>query len=88
MKRLLEWQIATVTSIHQETPRAKTFTLQPAQLDGAQSRAALRRAADRAGRLPGAAQLSDRQEPERSGEIDLTVERIDDGEVSNSTTTR
>ena len=27
MKRILEWQIATVKSIRQETPKTKTFTL-------------------------------------------------------------
>ena len=27
MKRTLEWQIATVKDIRQETPRVKTFTL-------------------------------------------------------------
>jgi ferredoxin-NADP reductase len=82
MKRTLEWQIATVKAIQQETPRVKTFTL------------AL---PDRVGHRPGQhydlrltapdgyraqRSYSIGSEPERTGEIDLTIERIEDGEVS------
>jgi ferredoxin-NADP reductase len=83
VKSILEWQIATVTAIHQETPKAKTFTLKlPNWLrhkagqhydvrltapDGYQAQRS----------------YSIASEPERTGEIDLTVERIADGEVSS-----
>ena len=83
MKPVLEWQIATLKSIHQETPRAKTFTLllpnwmrhkagqhydvRLTAPDGYQAQRS----------------YSVASEPERSGEIDLTVERIEDGEVSS-----
>jgi len=83
VKRSLEWQIATVKSIRRETARAKSFTLglprwvrhKPGQhydvrltaLDGYQAQRS----------------YSIASEPERIGEIDLTVERIEDGEVSS-----
>src|SRR5436190_6519233 len=83
MKRTLEWQIATVKEIKQETPQVKTFTLAlPAWLE------------HRAGQhydvrltAPDGYQAqrsySIASEPERAGEIDLTVERLEDGEVSS-----
>jgi ferredoxin-NADP reductase len=82
VKRVLEWQIATVKSIHQETPKAKTFTLslpdwvrhKPGQHYDVRLTAPDGYQAQRS--------YSIATEPERSGEIDLTVERIEDGEVS------
>ncbi len=83
MKRPLEWQIATVKAIRPETPKVKTFTLtlpnwMPHRAgqhydvrltapDGYQAQRS----------------YSIASEPERSGEIDLTVERLEDGEVSS-----
>ena len=83
MKRLLEWQIATVTDIKQETPRVKTFTL---TLPGWM--------ADRPGQhydirltAPDGYQAqrsySIASEPERANQIDITIEKLDDGEVSS-----
>ena len=82
MKQPISWQIATVTGIHPETPRVKTITLTlPAWLphrpgqhydlrltapDGYQAQRS----------------YSIASEPERIGEIDLTIERLEDGEVS------
>ena len=71
----LEWQIATVKAIRQETPRVKTFTL--ALPDWVAHRPGqhydLRLSAPDGYR----AQRSDSigSEPERAGEIDLTIER-------------
>jgi ferredoxin-NADP reductase len=78
----LKWQVATVTRIQPETPRVKTFTLalpewMPHQAgqhydvrltapDGYQAQRS----------------YSIASEPERRGLIELTVERIEDGEVS------
>jgi ferredoxin-NADP reductase len=82
MKKTLEWQIGTITRITQETPRVKSFTLAlPMWMP------------HRAGQhydvrltAPDGYQVqrsySIASEPERGGEIDLTVEKIDDGEVS------
>ncbi len=81
-KRPLEWQVATVKAINQETQKAKTITLalpdwtphKPGQHydvrltapDGYQTQRS----------------YSVASEPGRIGEIDLTVEKLDDGEVS------
>src|SRR6266550_1010147 len=78
----LEWQLATITAIHVETPKVKTFTL---KLPGWRSHRAGQHydvrltAADgyRAQRS-----YSIASEPERSGEIDLTIELVEGGEVS------
>jgi ferredoxin-NADP reductase len=82
MKLTLNWQIASVTNIRPETAKVKSFTLSlPAWMR------------HRAGqhydiRLTAAdgyqtqRSYSIASEPEREGEIDITVERINDGEVS------
>jgi ferredoxin-NADP reductase len=78
----IEWQLATVRAITPETARAKTFTLElpnwRAHLAGQHYDVRLT-AADgyRAERS-----YSIASEPERTGQIDLTVELIPDGEVS------
>ncbi len=82
MKRLLEWQIATVTSIKVETSEVKTLTLalpgwtphRPGQHYDVRLTAEDGYSAQRS--------YSVASEPERTGEIDLTIERIGDGEVS------
>ena len=83
MKRTLEWQIATVKTIKQETPTAKTFTL--ALPDWMQHRAGqhydVRLIAPDGYQAQRSYSIG--SAPERTGEIDLTVERIEDGEVSS-----
>jgi len=82
VKRLLEWQIATVKAIRTETPEVKTLTLalpdwtphRPGQHYDVRLTAEDGYSAQRS--------YSVASEPERAGEIDLTVERIADGEVS------
>jgi ferredoxin-NADP reductase len=82
VKASLEWQLATVTGIRDETPRVKTFALSlpawqphlPGQHydirltaeDGYQSQRSYSVASD----------------PTHVGEIELTIERLADGEVS------
>ncbi len=82
MNRPIEWQIATVKNIKSETPKVKSFTLtlpnwvphragqhydiRLTAPDGYQAQRS----------------YSVASEPERTGEIDLTVEKIEDGEVS------
>ena len=76
------WRDATVVAVHEETPRAKTFRL---------------RLADPSGHLAGqhyvvrltapdgytaSRSYSVASPPDDSNEFDLTVERLDDGEVS------
>jgi ferredoxin-NADP reductase len=83
VKRILEWQIATVKSIHQETATAKTFTL--GLPDWVQHKAGqhydVRLTAPDGYQAQRSYSIA--SDPERTGEIDLTVERIEDGEVSS-----
>ena len=82
MSPMLEWQIATVTAIQPETPRTKTFTLslpawmahRPGQHVDVRLTAPDGYQAQRS--------YSIASEPERVGEVDLTVELLPDGEVS------
>jgi ferredoxin-NADP reductase len=82
MKRALEWQIATVRAVRPETPEVKTLTLalpdwtphRPGQHYDVRLTAADGYSAQRS--------YSVASEPERTGEIDITVERIANGEVS------
>jgi ferredoxin-NADP reductase len=82
MRHAIEWQVATLKTVRQETARVKTFTFTlPAWTP------------HRAGQhydirltAPDGYQAqrsySVASEPERKGEIDLTVELVEDGEVS------
>jgi len=82
VKRPLEWQIATVKAVRTETTEVKTLTLtlpdwtphRPGQHYDVRLTAEDGYSAQRS--------YSVASEPERAGEIDLTVERIADGEVS------
>ncbi len=82
MKRLLEWQLATVKSARKENYRTKTLTLtlpawvahRPGQHYDVRLTAPDGYQAQRS--------YSIASEPERSGEIDLTIERLAEGEVS------
>jgi ferredoxin-NADP reductase len=82
VKPSLAWQIATVKSLRSETPEAKTLTLalpdwtahRPGQHYDIRLTAEDGYSAQRS--------YSVASEPERVGEIDITVERIADGEVS------
>ncbi|MFN2484590.1 MAG: ferredoxin reductase [Candidatus Limnocylindria bacterium] len=78
----IEWQIARVRAIRDETPRVKSLTLElpgwvphrPGQHYDIRLTAADGYQAQRS--------YSIASEPDRTGEIDLTVELVDDGEVS------
>src|SRR5207247_2410023 len=82
MKRTLEWQIATVTAIKPETAEVKTLTValpewsahRPGQHYDIRLTADDGYSAQRS--------YSIASEPERRGEIDITVERVPNGEVS------
>jgi len=83
MKRPLEWQRATVKTIRQETPKVKTFTLTlPNGLPHhAGQHYDVRLTAEDGYQAQRSYSIA--SEPERAGEIDLTVERLEDGEVSS-----
>jgi ferredoxin-NADP reductase len=83
VRHMLNWQIATVKAIHQETPSTKTFTLllpDWARHKSGQHYDVRLTAPDG---YQAQRSYSVASEPERSGEIDLTVEKIEEGEVSS-----
>lgn len=79
----IQWQLGEVTAIIQETPRVKTFRLQlpqwiahlPGQHYDLRLTAEDGYQAERSYSIASA--------PEQTGEIDLTVELVDDGEISS-----
>ena len=79
----LEWQLATVTAIRAETAKVKSFTLSlPRWMPHrAGQHLDLRLTAPDGYRAQRSYSIA--SEPERTGEIDLTVERLEDGEVSS-----
>jgi ferredoxin-NADP reductase len=82
VKRILEWQIATVTAIQQETANVKTLTLAlPSWMPHRSGQHYDIRLTTEDG-YSAQRSYSIGSEPERRGEIDITVERISDGEVS------
>jgi ferredoxin-NADP reductase len=82
MKPTLTWQIASITGIKPETGTVKTFTLQlPAWMHHrAGQHYDLRLTAEDGYQAQRSYSIA--SEPERTGEVDITVERIEDGEVS------
>jgi len=82
MKQTLNWQIASVTNIRPETAKVKSFTLRlPAWMrHRAGQHYDLRLTAEDGYQAQRSYSIA--SEPEREGEVDITVERIDDGEVS------
>lgn len=82
MTRPTEWQIATVASVRPETPKVRSFTLRLPQwmAHRAGQHYDIRLTAEDGYQAERSYSIA--SEPEREGEIDLTVERIEDGEVS------
>ena len=79
----LRWQIATVTAIRPETSRVTTFTLSLPEWHAhrAGQHYDVRLTADDGYQAQRSYSIA--SPPSRSGEIDLGVERIEDGEVSS-----
>ena len=82
MKGPLEWQIATVKNVKPETPKVKSFTL--ALPNWSPHKAGqhydIRLTAPDGYQAQRSYSIA--SEPERTGEVDLTIEKIEDGEVS------
>jgi len=83
MKPTLNWQIASITNIKPETADVKTFTLKlPAWMrHRAGQHYDIRLTAEDGYQTQRSYSIA--SEPEREGEVDLTVERVQDGEVSS-----
>jgi ferredoxin-NADP reductase len=82
MKQTLVWQIASVKDIRPETAKVKSFTLTlPAWMrHRAGQHYDIRLTAEDGYQAQRSYSIA--SEPEREGEVDITVERINDGEVS------
>jgi ferredoxin-NADP reductase len=82
MKKSLDWQIASVRDIKTETAKVKTFTLAlPAWMrHRAGQHYDIRLTAEDGYQAQRSYSIA--SAPEREGVIDITVERLDDGEVS------
>ena len=78
----IEWQLATVTATRDETPTVRTFTLGLPGWPGhrAGQHLDLRLTAEDGYSVERSYSIA--SEPEREGEVDITVERIEGGEVS------
>jgi ferredoxin-NADP reductase len=78
----INWQIASIKDIRTETATVKTFTLQlPAWMrHRAGQHYDIRLTAEDGYQTQRSYSIA--SEPERKGEVDITVERIEDGEVS------
>ena len=78
----LEWQLATVTALRDETPSVRSFTLALPGWAGHRpgQHVDLRLTAEDGYSVERSYSIA--SEPERAGEVDITVERIPGGEVS------
>lgn len=78
----LDWQLATVTAIREETPTVRSFTLGLPAWAGHRpgQHIDLRLTAEDGYSVERSYSIA--SEPERAGELDITVERIEGGEVS------
>ena len=82
MPTSIDWQLATVTATHDETSTVRSFTLGlpawPGHRPG--QHVDLRLTAEDGYSVERSYSIA--SEPERAGELDITVERIEGGEVS------
>ena len=78
----ISWQLATVTAIRDETPTVRSLTLGVPSWGGHRPGQHLDLRLTAADGYSVERSYSIASEPERADEIEITVERIDDGEVS------
>jgi ferredoxin-NADP reductase len=82
MKQSINWQIATIKAVRPETGRVKTLTLELPKRVPHQAGQHYDIRLTAADGYQAQRSYSIASEPEREGEVDLTVEKIEDGEVS------
>jgi ferredoxin-NADP reductase len=82
MANPIAWQLATVSAIRDETPTVRSFTLSLSQWNAHRAGQHIDLRLTAVDGYSVERSYSIASEPERDGEIDITVERIDDGEVS------
>jgi ferredoxin-NADP reductase len=78
----IAWRLATISGVRDETPSVRSFTLSVPDWAGHRAGQHVDLRLTAADGYSVERSYSIASEPERSGEIDLTVERIEDGEVS------
>jgi ferredoxin-NADP reductase len=78
----IAWRLATIAATRDETPTVRTFTLAIPDWAGHRAGQHVDLRLTAADGYSVERSYSIASEPERTGEIDLTVERIEDGEVS------
>jgi len=81
-RRALDWQLATVNAVRDETPTVRTFTLGLPGWGGHRAGQHVDLRLTAADGYSVERSYSIASEPERGGEVDITVERISGGEVS------
>lgn len=81
--RSIDWQLATIAAVRDETPSVRTYTLSVPGWPGhrAGQHVDLRLTAEDGYSVERSYSIA--SEPERSAELEITVERIADGEVSS-----
>jgi ferredoxin-NADP reductase len=82
MANPIAWRLATITGVRDETPTVRSFTLSIPDWGGHRAGQHVDLRLTAADGYSVERSYSIASEPERSGEIELTVERIKDGEVS------
>src|SRR2546422_8096126 len=82
MPRAIDWQLATVGALRDETPSVRSFTRELADWTGHRpgQHVDLRLTAEDGHSVERSYSIA--SEPERGREVDISVERIPDGEVS------
>jgi ferredoxin-NADP reductase len=78
----IEWQLGTVTAVRDETPTVRSFTLRLPAWTGHRAGQHVDLRLTAADGYSVERSYSIASEPERAGEVDITVERIPGGEVS------
>ena len=78
----IAWRLATISGVRDETPTVRSFTLSIPDWAGHRAGQHVDLRLTAADGYSVERSYSIASEPERRGEIDLTVERIEDGEVS------
>jgi ferredoxin-NADP reductase len=82
MPNPIPWRIATISAVHDETPAVRTYTFALPDWPGHRAGQHVDVRLTAADGYSVERSYSIASEPERTGEIDLTVERIEGGEVS------
>ena len=82
LRKAIDWQVATVIAIRDETPTVRSFTLRPPGWSGHRAGQHVDLRLTAADGYSVERSYSIASAPEQAGEVEITVERIEGGEVS------